>query len=138
MPTPFTLTAYRDCMEGVMPAVIATVGSDGTPNVTYLSKVCFVDSEHVGLSNQFFSKTVQNVRQNPRAQLTLLRPATGQQLRLDVTYVRSETAGELFEQVRADIDAIASLTGMQAVFRLRSVDVYRVAHGELLASACDD
>jgi adenylate cyclase len=137
MSAPFSLRAHRDCMEGVMPAVIATVAADGTPNVTYLSKVMFVDDQHVAISNQFFSKTVRNLSENPHAQLTLLRPANGQQLRLDVTHVRTETQGELFEQMRAEIDAIASLMEMQDVFRLRAVDVFRVTRGELLRSMLD-
>jgi len=133
----FSLSSVRDCLEGVMPAVIATCAADGTPNVTYLSKVVYVDAEHVALSNQFFSKTIQNVRDNPLAQITLITPATGRQVRLDARFVRVEDGGELFEQMRAEIDAIASLMGMQAVFRLRSVDVYRVLRAEYVASDAD-
>jgi len=132
-----SLEQVRACMEGVLPAVIATCAADGTPNVTYLSKVMYVDAEHVALSNQFFSKTMSNVRENPQAKLTLMHPATGQHVRMDAHFVRSEESGELFEQVRAEIDAIASLMQMQAVFRLRSVDVYRVSNVELVASDAD-
>ena len=128
------LEEVRDCMEGVLPAVIATCAADGTPNVTYLSKVMFVDAEHVALSNQFFSKTVANVRENPQVQITLIQPKSGRQLRLDARFERSEGTGELFEQVRAEIDAIASIMRMQHVFRLRSVDVYRVTRAEWIAS----
>ncbi len=128
------LEQVRDCMEGVLPAVIATCAADGTPNVTYLSKVVYVDAEHVALSNQFFSKTIQNVRVNPLAQITLMTPSTGRQVRLDARFERVEDSGELFEQMRAEIDAIASLMSMQAVFRLRSVDVYRVLRAEYVAS----
>lgn len=124
-------------MEGVLPAVVATVAADGTPNVTYLSKVAYVDPEHVALSNQFFSKTVSNVRENPQAQITLIQPTTGRQVRLEAQFDHEEDQGELFEQMRADIDAIASLMGMEEVFRLRSVDVYRVRHIEFVASDAD-
>ena len=124
-------------MEGVLPAVIATSTADGTPNVTYLSKVVYVDAEHVALSNQFFSKTVANLRDNPQAQITLLQPKTCRQLRLDARFVRSEDSGELFEQLRAEIDAIASLMGMQDVFRLRSVEVFRVLSADFIASDAD-
>jgi pyridoxine/pyridoxamine 5'-phosphate oxidase len=135
MPAPFPLASLKECFEGVMPAVIATVAGDGTPNVTYLSKVIYVDEQHVALSNQFFSKTVKNVRDNPQAQITVLNPQNGRQARLDVRFVRAETSGELFEQLRAEIDAIASMMGMQGIFRLHSADVYAVTHGELVM--CD-
>jgi hypothetical protein len=41
----------------------------------------------------------------------------------------------VFEQLRADVDEVAAITGMGDVFRLRSADVYRVVHRELLANA---
>jgi adenylate cyclase len=132
-----TLADVRDCLEGVLPAVIATSSAQGTPNVTYLSKVRYVDPDHVALTNQFFSKTVENIGQNPRAQVVLIRPSTGQQVRLDLVFERSEASGELFEQLRAELDAIASLMGMQDVFRLRSADVYRVTHCQSVPSDAD-
>jgi predicted pyridoxine 5'-phosphate oxidase superfamily flavin-nucleotide-binding protein len=128
------LEHVRGCLEGVLPAVIATCAADGTPNVTYLSKVTYVDPEHIALSNQFFSKTLENVRQNPHVQITLIHPENGRQLRIDARFERSETEGELFEQVRAELDAIATLMRMQAVFKLRAVDVFRVTGAEYMAS----
>ena len=53
------------CFEGVVPAVIASAAADGTPNITYLSRVQLVDNEHLALSNQFFSKTSRNLAENP-------------------------------------------------------------------------
>ena len=55
------------CFEGAVPAVIATSAGDGTPNVTYLSRVRCVDDQRVALSNQFFSKTQRNLADAPRA-----------------------------------------------------------------------
>ena len=40
-------------------------------------------------------------------------------------YERSERRGRLFDRLDRDIEAIAALTGMQGVFKLRGVDVYR-------------
>ena len=55
-------------------------------------------------------------------------------------YERTERRGPLFEQMRRDIDAIAALTGMQDVFKLRSADVYRVVAIEQVPrrGTCDD
>ena len=64
-----SLEAIRSCFEGVIPSTICTVAADGTPNVTYLSIVQYVDATHVALSFQFFNKTRANIERNPRAQV---------------------------------------------------------------------
>ena len=123
---PIALRDLAPCFEGAIPSTIATASADGIPNVTYLSKVHFVDDEHVGLSDQFFSKTNRNLAENPYACVLVFDPGTYDQYRLLVRYERSERQGRLFDRVDRDIEAIAALTGMTGVFRLRAVDIYRV------------
>jgi predicted pyridoxine 5'-phosphate oxidase superfamily flavin-nucleotide-binding protein len=121
--------ALRDlaaCFEGAVPSTIATASVDGTPNVTYLSKVHLVDDEHVALSDQFFSKTNRNLAENPYACVLVFDPGTYDQYRLLLRFERSERRGRLFDRIDRDIEAIAALTGMQGVFKLRSVGIYRV------------
>jgi predicted pyridoxine 5'-phosphate oxidase superfamily flavin-nucleotide-binding protein len=125
------LNELQSAFEGVIPAVIATAGADGTPNVTYLSRVRMVDDEHIALSNQFFSKTSQNLAENPRASLLLIDPTSYTEYLLTLRYARTEREGPVFEALRDDVDAVAAMTGMQDVFRLRAADVYRVAHLEV-------
>lgn len=124
------LSRLRACFEGAVPAVIATSAADGTPNVTYVSRVRMVDDERVALSNQFFSKTARNLAENPRASVLLLDPVTYEEFRLLLTYERTERRGPVFERLRTDIDVLAALEGLQGVFRLRSADIYRVQHVE--------
>lgn len=123
---------FRPCFEGMVPATLCTCAPDGTPNVAYLSQVQFVDPEHVALSYQFFSRTRENILANPRATLLVIHPLTGQQVRLAVEYQCTETAGPLFEAMKAKIAAIASHTGMAGIFRLLGADIYRVLEIEVL------
>ncbi len=121
-----TLESIRRCFEGAIPAQIATCAPDGTPNVAYLSQVHYVDSAHVALSFQFFSKTRENVLANPCAMAQVIDPATGTHFHLSLQYLRTETEGPLFEYMKARLAGVASLTGMSKVFRLRGSDIYRV------------
>ena len=123
------------CFEGLIPATIATAAADGTPNITHLSRVHMVDDDHIALSNQFFSKTIQNLAVNPRACVCVVDPITYDSYRLVVRYERTERRGPLFDRMRRDIDAIAALTGMEGVFKLRSADVYRVVEIDLVRAA---
>ena len=120
------LAELERCFAGVVPAVIATASADGIPNVTYLSRAHPVDDDHIALSNQFFSKTARNLAENPRVSLLLVDPSTHDEYRLALVYERTERHGELFDRLAADVDAIAAMTGMQDVFRLRAADIYRI------------
>lgn len=121
-----SLGALRPCFEGAVPASIATCAVDGTPNVTKLSHVQFVDDRHVALSYQFFNKTRRNVLETGRATVEVIDPVSAAHYHLHLEYLRTETEGPLFETMRARLAAIASHTGMSRVFRLLGSDLYRV------------
>ena len=129
------LSRIAACFEGLIPSTIATAAADGVPNITHLSRVHMVDDDHVALSNQFFSKTIQNLAANPRACVCVVDPMTFDSYRLVLRYERTDRRGPLFDRMRRDIDAIAALTGMEGVFKLRSADVYRVVEVDLVRAA---
>jgi len=120
------LDTIRECLEGVIPGHIATCDAEAMPNLAYLSQVQFIDNEHVALSYQFFNRTRQNVLAGSPVRLMLTSHLTGAQYRLTLKYLRTETAGPLFEQMKAKLAGIASHEGMSEVFRLRGSDVYRL------------
>jgi len=120
------LGSIRACFEGIIPACLATCSADGTPNVTYVSQVEYVDDRHVALTFQFFNKTRENVLANPQAMLLVVHPDNAAMYRIAVRYLRTETAGPLFERMKAKLAAIASQTGMTGVFRLLGSDIYEV------------
>jgi adenylate cyclase len=133
--TVVTLDSLQLCFEGAVPAVIATASADGTPNITYLSRVHVVDHERVALSNQFFSKTARNLAENPRASVLLVDPVTYEEFRLRLVYERTERRGPVFERLRGDIDALAALQRMEDVFKLQAADIYRVLDIEPVPTA---
>ena len=116
----------RPVLDNGVPSILATCSADGEPNATILSQAHYVDSEHVALSFQFFSKTIRNVRENPRACLCLNDIERRSYWLLDLEYERSETQGPIFEEMDMQIEAIASMGGMKGIFKLRAADIYRV------------
>ena len=129
---PISLSEVRPCLEGVIPATMATVAADGTPNVAYISQAHYVDDGHLALSFQFFNKTRQNLLANPCSTLLVLHPASARFYRLHLRYLRTETEGPIFESMKAQLAGIASHTGMADVFRLRGSDIHEVLRVELL------
>jgi predicted pyridoxine 5'-phosphate oxidase superfamily flavin-nucleotide-binding protein len=122
----------KAAMQGAIPALLGTCSSDGTPNVTHISQVWYVDERHVAVSFQFFNKTARNLRENPRAAVRMFDPKTGDRWCIDARFIRSETEGQVFEQMDMQLEAIASMTGMQDVFRLKAADIYEVLRIERL------
>ncbi|MDZ4279586.1 MAG: GAF domain-containing protein [Hydrogenophaga sp.] len=126
------LGEVRPCLEGAIPAIMATCAADGTPNVAYISQVYYVDEGHVSLSFQFFNKTRQNLLANPRSTLLVLNPLNAVFYRLHLRYLRTEDSGPVFESMKAQLAGIASHTGMADVFRLRGSDIHEVIEVERL------
>ena len=110
----------------MIPAAMSTCSRDGTPNITFVSQVTYVDATHVAISFQFFNKTHRNVREHPLACAMIVDPRTLQAYRLALRFDHSESTGPLFESMSLQLQAIASYEGMSDVFRLRAADVYEV------------
>jgi GAF domain len=120
------LESIRDCLRGGLPAPLATCSPDGTPNISHVSVVQYLDHERVATSRQFFNGKLATLDASPFSQAIVVRPTTAEQFRLDLRYLHTTTEGEEFEAMRANLDAVASQTGMGSVFRLRGLDVHRV------------
>ena len=126
------LDAVRACLDAALPSTIATVDADGVPNVSYLSKVYYVDDDHVALTNQFFRKTSANLAVNPRAVLMVVEPGTCRQFRLAVEYDRREAEGPIFDALKNELDSIATMMGMTDIFCLSAAEIFRVTRCEVL------
>ncbi|MGR3497991.1 MAG: GAF domain-containing protein [Limimaricola soesokkakensis] len=129
-----TLDQIRNCLEGVVPAFLATSDGEGMPNVSEISQVHYVDPGHVALSYQFFNKTRRNVLATRVASVIVVDPDSNAQYRLELDFEETQTGGPLFEAMRAKLAGIASHTHMESVFRLLGSDIYEVRAIEPLPS----
>jgi adenylate cyclase len=135
-PLSIPLESIRTCLEGLIPSLLASCDRDGTPNVTYVSQVHYVDREHVALTFQFFNKTRENILVNPHVTAFVGDTTFGARYLLRLQYLRTEDSGPTFESMKARLAGIASHSGMAGVFKLRGADVYRVLAIEQVAGPC--
>jgi len=120
------LSNLRDAFEGIIPSVVGTVDAQGIPNVSYLSHVYYVDDSHVAMSNQYFSKTIANVRSQGVATVLVLDARTGQQYMLDLSFKEALDSGPIFERMDNQLDVISELHGFGAIMKLKTADIYQV------------
>ena len=126
--------AMKPAMLGLIPTCMSTANDQGEPNVTFISQVWYIDEDHLAVSCQFFNKTTRNVRMNPNASIMTTCPQTYATWRVKATYIESQTEGPLYDEMADQLAVIASMAGMEDVFRLLSADVYKVDHVELLSA----
>ena len=111
-------------MKGIIPSTMSTCNLEGVPNISYISQLYYVDENHVAISNQFFNKTIRNIRVNPLACVNIVSPEDFSMWVLDLKYSHSETESDLFEQMEMQLEAIASMQGMEDVFKLKAAEVF--------------
>jgi len=66
------------------------------------------------------------VRENPYAAIWITHPETFETWDLELAYDHSETEGPIFDEMDMQIEAIASMTGMKGIFKLRAADIFKV------------
>ena len=116
----------QPALQGALPSALATVDQNGIPNISYISQVFYVDDNHVALSNQFFNKSMRNIQNNGIATVNIVKPDTLKSWYLELKYTESKTDGELFENMKMQLEAIASMTGMEDVFKLYASEVFEI------------
>lgn len=116
----------RPCLEGVIPSLIATCDLEGTPNISYVSQVWYVDERHVALSWQFFNKTVRNLQANPQASVQVIDPRDLSMWWIRTRFARVEREGPMFDAMRDQLDVIASMMGLEDVFKLEAAMIHEV------------
>lgn len=83
---PQQLNLLKAALDGVIPPTLATSSGDGTPNVTYISKVYWINEGELAISHQFFNKTWRNLNENPYLILVVTNPITGNQWEITAKY----------------------------------------------------
>ncbi len=88
----------------VHPALVATAGKDGKPNVSPKGSFRVLDDEHVAFNDSASPRTITNLRENPQLSAIVFDPATHKGCRI---WGKAEIldSGELFDKAAAEATA---------------------------------
>ena len=120
----------KEIFEKQQIIVLATATKEGIPNVVPVGAKKILDEETILISDQFFDKTLKNIKDNPCVAITIWDNSEGYQLKGTVTI---ETSGLRFEETAQWIEALGKevnvpLKSKGAVI-VRLTDIYTVSPG---------
>jgi len=108
----------------------ATASIDGTPNAVPIGAKKIIDDETILISDQFFNKTLANMKANPKVAITYWEGREGYQLKGTVTI---ETTGKRFEETAQWIEEMSNKAGFPLkskgaiIFKIK--EIYAIAPG---------
>lgn len=110
--------------------VLATASKEGMPNVVVVGAKKIIDDETILISDQYFDKTLANMKENPRAAVTVWEKTEGYQIKGTVTI---ETSGPRFEETVQWIEDMGKkfnipLRSKGAVI-IKITDIYDISPG---------
>ncbi|SEM04196.1 hypothetical protein SAMN04489760_10322 [Syntrophus gentianae] len=120
----------KDFFKRVPAVVLATATGDGIPNAVPVGAKKIIDDETILLSDQFFNKTLDNMKENPKASVTFWEGHEGYQLKGTIVI---ETSGKRYEETAKWIEELGNSAGFplrsKGIVILKIDEIYGVTPG---------
>ncbi len=98
----------KELFNKVSTVVLSSAAPDGMPNAVPVGAKKIIDDETILISDQFFNKTLQNMKDNPQVAVTFWEEREGYQFKGRITI---ETSGKRFEDTVEWINQISARVG---------------------------
>ncbi len=116
----------KESLKSVKLAFLSTATKDGMPNVVPVGALKFLDDERLLISDQFFDKTLKNMKENPRIALAWWGEKGGFQIKGDVTI---HTDDEVFKENVEWVHSIKATINPKSAILCKIASVYIVEGG---------
>ena len=116
----------KESLAATKLAFFATSAKDHTPNVVPIGAFKVLDDETLLISDQFFNKTLANMKENPRAALSWWGEKGGFQIKGEVTI---HTAGDIWLQDIAWMKELRPTLKPKGAVAMKITGVYTVVPG---------
>jgi hypothetical protein len=120
----------QELFNKVRNVVLSTATGDGTPNTVPIGAKKIIDAETILISDQYFNKTLANMKANPPVSVIYWEGREGSQLKGTVTI---ETSGQRYEDTARWIDELGAKFGLPLkskdaiIFKIE--EIYDIAPG---------
>jgi hypothetical protein len=118
----------KDMFEKAPAFPLATASSTGVPNVAPMKSVWLIDDETVGICDNYMKKTMDNLKENPKASIYVWGPETKGCIQIKGD-VEIQTSGEAYEKMRAEKKAKSDKYPAKSRLVMTITEVYTCAPG---------
>ncbi|MGG1675391.1 response regulator transcription factor [Neobacillus sp. NRS-1170] len=119
---------------GVVPSTLITSDRQGIPNITNISRVWFVDREHVAVANHMLNKSIHNLTENSRAFIRTMDTTTFSTWELDVEYIGPSSDAGIFAEMQKQYEILSMILETQKPLTVHCAEIFRV----LAARVCEE
>ena len=120
----------REIFENQQTVVLATATKNGTPNVVPIAAKKIIDDETILISDQFFNKTLTNMKDNPQVALTCWDKHEGYQIKGKATI---EISGQLYQDTARWIEEAGKKLNIplksKGAIVVKITEIYNVSPG---------
>jgi len=120
----------KELFEKIPTVVLATADSDGKPNAVPVGAKKILDDETILISDQFFNKTLKNMKENNNVAVTFWEGHEGYQLKGSVVL---EPSGSRYEETVRWIEELGNAAGFplksKGIAILKIEEIYGVTPG---------
>lgn len=120
----------KTLFDNVKTVVLSTATPDGVPNAVPVGAKKIIDDETILISDQFFNKTLENMKVNPQVAVTFWEGREGYQIKGRITI---ETSGRRYEDTVEWINQISARVGFplqsKGAVILKIEAIYGIAPG---------
>jgi uncharacterized protein len=116
----------KESLTGTKVFFLATSSRDSRPNVVPIGAFKLLDDGTALISDQFFNKTLRNLKENPQVAVSWWGTKGGFQIKGPVTI---HTSGDIFDQDVAWVKSIRADLQAKSAVVMKITDVYQVKPG---------
>lgn len=116
----------KESLKATKIAYLATATKDGVPNVVPIAAVKFLDDETLLISDQYFGKTLANLKENPKIALTWWGDKDGFQIKADITI---HTDDDIYREDVRWVKSIKDTLNPKSAIVAKITAVYAVKSG---------
>ncbi len=113
---------------------LATASNDKTPNVIPIGIAEIVDTDakddYIHVMNNFFLKTITNIKENPKVALYIWSPETSGCIQIKGEVVEITAKGNVYDDMTGRVAAAKPGLPMKEIIRIKITEVFNCKSGK--------